>query len=111
MDATAFISNGSLKNGVIKAGPGKLFGASFGNANAAACYVRLYNKTTAPITSDTPVYRFIIPGATTGAGREKVWLGGLFFSTGIAYRITTGAADSDDTATASNEVMVNFDKA
>lgn len=108
---TAFISDGSAKAGVIKASRGQLYGASFGNTNAAACYVRLYNKASAPLTSDTPVYRFTIPGATVGAGREKQWPKGLEFDTGIAYRITTGAADTNDVAATANEVTANFDAA
>ena len=107
---TAFKSDGSAKAGVIKASPGQLYGASFDNTNASPAYCRLYNQTTSPATSDTPVYRFKIPGSTTVGGREKVWPKGLEFSIGIAYRITTGIADSDDTAAASNEVFANFDK-
>ena len=108
--ATVFLSNGTLKNGVVKASPGQLYGLSVDNINAAPCYIRLYNQATAPATTDTPVYRLRIPGGTSGAGREKVWVKGLEFSAGIAYRITTGVADNDDTAAASTEVMANFDK-
>lgn len=109
--ATVFLSNGTLKNGVIKSTPGQLYGLSADNINAAPCYVRLYNQTTAPATTDTPVYRLRVPGSTSGGVREKVWTKGLEFSVGIAYRITTGVADNDDTATANTEVLANFDKA
>ena len=71
------------------------------NANASPCYLRLYNATSNPATTDTPVARFIIPGA---GGREVPLPVGLSFSTGIAFRLTTGAADNDDSAAASNEV-------
>lgn len=107
--AAAFLSDGSTKAGVIKNAAGQIYGLSVGNANAAACYVRLYNMTTNPATTDTPVYRFLIPGGSAGAGREKTWPLGMAFSTGIAYRITTGAADNNDTAAASAEVTANFD--
>lgn len=109
VDCVTFKSDGSAKAGVVKATPGKLFGMSFGNTNAAACYVRLYDLSAAPSATDTPVARFMIPGSTAGAGREKSWPGGLRFKAGIAYRITTGAADTDSTAAASNEVTGNFD--
>ena len=107
--AAAFLSDGATKAGVIKNAAGQIYGLSVGNANAAACYVRLYNMTTNPATTDTPVYRFLIPGGSAGAGREKTWPLGMAFSTGIAYRITTGAADNNDTAAASAEVTANFD--
>lgn len=109
-DPVDFLSDGSAKAGVIADSEICLYGASFGNTNAAPCYVRLYNKASAPLTSDTPKYRFMIPGATTGGGREKSWPRGLYFSVGCAYRITTGAADNNDTAAASGEVTANFDK-
>lgn len=109
LSAAAFLSDGSTKAGVVKASAGQLYGISTGNVNAAACYVRLYNMTSNPGTGDTPVYRFMIPGNTAGSGREKNWPLGLAFSTGIAYRITTGAADNNDTATASAEVTANWD--
>jgi hypothetical protein len=103
-----FLSNGTAKAAAVKASAGTLLGLSLGNTNAAACYVRLYNKATAPLTSDTPVLRYVVPGATAGAGREvQLPPGGLSFTTGIGIRITTLAADSDDTAAASNEVTVS----
>jgi hypothetical protein len=101
-----FKSDASAKAGVMKASAGQLYSISIGNVNAAVCYLRLYNQTGNPTTSDTPVGRYMIPGSTTGAGREIQFPLGAGFSTGIAYRITTGVADNDDTAAASNEVTM-----
>lgn len=104
----AILSSGT-KAGVIKASPGQLYGLTLGNINAAPCYLKLYDMITSPATSDTPVYRFMIPGNAAGAGREKAWPLGLRFATGIAWRLVTGAANDDDTAPASAEVTVSGD--
>lgn len=97
------------KNGVIKAGAGQLYGISCGNINAAPAYLKLYDMITAPATTDTPVYRFMIPGNAAGAGREKVWPVGLKFAVGIAWRLVTTLANDGDTAVAANEVTVSGD--
>ncbi len=104
----AFLSDNSAKAGVVKASAGQLYGISTGNTNAAACYLRLYNQTSSPSTGATPVARFTIPGNVAGAGREVQIALGAAFATGIAYRITTGAADDNDDAAATNEVNVTF---
>lgn len=108
---TRFKSDNATKAGVIKATPGQLFSISCHNTNAAARYLRLYNKATAPGTGDTPVSEFVIPGATTGGVRDVNFFGddGASFSTGIAYRAVTTNADNGDTAIASDEVVINFE--
>lgn len=102
-----YLSAGGAKAGVIKASAGRLFGSiSMGNIGAAAVYLRIYDKATAPGTSDTPkIGPLIIPGATTGAGREHVLPDvGAAFASGISWRLTTGIADNDDTAVSNAEV-------
>lgn len=109
LSVTRFKADGSAKRGVLKATPGTLKGISCGNHNAAQCYLRLYDQATNAGTSDVPVAEYEIPGSTAGAGREvQLPAEGIAFSTGIAYRIVTGAADNGDTAVASNEVQINF---
>lgn len=104
----SIISDGT-KAGVIKASPGQIYGMSLGNINAAPAYLKLYDKITAPTTSDVPVYRLMIPGNTAGGGREKAWPLGLKFNTGIAWRLTTEAANNGDTAPANAEVTASGD--
>ena len=105
-----YLSAGSAKAGVIKSSAGRLFGSiSMGNIGAAAVYLRIYDKATAPGTSDTPkIGPLIIPGATTattGAGREHVLPDvGVAFASGISWRLTTGIADDADTAVSNAEV-------
>jgi hypothetical protein len=91
----------------VKASAGTVYSLIVTNTNAAARYLKLYNKASAPtVGTDTPVATICIPGATTGAG--FVWQppGGADFSTGIALALTTGAADSDTAAVALNEITV-----
>ena len=105
------LSNGSTKADVIKASAGQLYGSiSMGNIGAAAVYLRIYDKATAPSTSDTPVIGpLVIPGATTGAGREHVLpIQGVAFANGISWRLTTTIADDADTAVTSAEVSFSI---
>ena len=74
-----------------------------GNANR---YVKLYNKASAPSSSDTPVKRLFVPA---GGGVTVPASQGIAFDTGIAFRITTGVADNDANAATANDVLVNAD--
>lgn len=77
------------------------------NLNAAVRYLKLYNKASAPtVGTDTPIATLPIPAATTGAGFTLPIPGGVLFSTGIAFALTTGAADSDTAAVAANEIFL-----
>ena len=94
----------------VKASGGNLFFVSVSNINAAARYLKLYNKTSAPnVGTDVPILTFLIPGNTAGAGSN---LGippqGLRFNTGIAFALTTGVSDTDAVAVAANEIIVNL---
>lgn len=92
----------------LKASAGTLYAVIATNINAAVRYLKFYNKATAPtVGTDTPVLTFAIPGNTAGAGFSINLDPGVHFGTGIAYAITTGAADSDTAAVAANEIIVN----
>lgn len=96
----------------VKASAGQVYSVQVFNTNAAARYLKLYNKASAPtVGTDTPVKTLTIPGATTGAGLVLSWPQGLAFGTGIAFALTTGAADSDTAAVAANEIIVGLDYA
>lgn len=112
VDVVDFLSNGTAKNGVIKNSPGQLYAVTAFSVDETPVYIRLYNKATAPLTTDTPVYRLMIPGSNSGIGSGfmKEWPLGLdVFTAGIGYRITTGIADDDDAVVSANEVIVNFE--
>jgi len=89
---------------VVKAAAGQVYGLSLFNTSAAARYVKLYNKATAPTSADTPVLRAFLPA---GGGAVVPLDIGVAFDTGIAFRITTGYADSDANAATAGDVFVN----
>lgn len=92
----------------LKASAGTLYALVATNTNAAARYLKLYDKATAPtVGTDTPVLTICVPGNTAGAGVVlPIPACGLAFANGIAYATTTGAADSDTAAVAANELIV-----
>lgn len=103
------ISAGSTNATSVKASAGQVFGIYAHNINAAVRYLKLYNKASAPtVGSDTPVLTLPIPGNTAGAGFVLEPSNGIAFSTGIALALTTGVADSNSTAVAANEIVVNL---
>jgi hypothetical protein len=92
----------------VKGSAGTLYGITCSNGGAAAAFVKLYNKATAPtVGTDTPVLTIPIPAS----GVVTLNLGelGHRFSTGIALAITNLVADSDATAVAANQVKVLLD--
>lgn len=77
---------------LAKNAAGKLFMVSGYNASAAVRYVKIYNKASAPtVGTDTPILTLAVPPTAAFAFD----IGGLYFATGIAYALTTGAADAD----------------
>lgn len=90
---------------VLKAAAGNLFAIAISNVNAAARFLKFYDKATAPVPgTDVPILTITIP-----AGNEKIYeLGALGqrFTAGIGYAITGAAADADTTAIAASDVKV-----
>lgn len=105
------ISAASTNATSVKASAGQVYSIQAFNLAAAPRYLKLYNKASAPtVGTDTPVKTLMIPGNTAGAGFILDTGGmGLAFSTGIAFALTTGIADSDTGAVAVNEIVVNID--
>jgi hypothetical protein len=94
----------------IKATPGTLYSITATNTNAAVRYVKCENDTaanTAPGT-DTPELRLAIPGNAAGAGVTTTFPVGYSFSVALTCWLVTGAADSDVTEVAANEIMVFY---
>ena len=94
----------------VKASAGQLYGIQVFSINAAARYLKLYDKASAPtVGTDTPVKVILIPGNTAGAGAVHHIEKGVAFANGIAFALTTGIQDSDTAAVAANEIVVNLD--
>ncbi len=89
-NATSAKASGGVLNGVIGY-----------NAAAAGRYLKFYNKAAAPtVGTDVPILTFYLPpGAAFALDLE------CYFSTGIAYALTTGSADSDTAALTAGDVL------
>lgn len=103
------ISAASTNATSVKASAGQLYDIECYNLNASPRYLKLYNKASAPtVGTDVPVRTILIPGNTAGGGVARFIALGLAFSTGIAFALTTGVADTDTGAVAANEIVVNL---
>ena len=91
----------------IKASAGNVYGVNFTNTAAAAKFVKLYNKASAPtVGTDPTTDTFTLPANTTV---DINWPLGKPFPTGIALAITNLAPDSDATAVAAGDVIAGID--
>lgn len=104
------VSAASTNATSLKASAGTLYGVQGFNTNASPRYLKFYNKASAPtVGTDTPVKVIMLPGNTSGSGAVVDFPVGVAFSTGIAYAITGGIADSDATAVGANDCVVSID--
>lgn len=103
------VSAASTNATSVKGSAGQVYEIMASNVNAAARYLKLYDKATAPtVGTDTPVWTLIIPGNTAGGGIAKSIPKGLVFTLGIAFALTTEATDAGTTGVAANELVVNL---
>ena len=89
----------------VKASVGQLGGWFLSNNNAAVRYVKLYDKATAPASTDTPLLTLLLPA---NSAANLLAVPGIDFAAGIGIRVTTGVADSDTGAPSANDVVVNL---
>lgn len=98
------VSAAASTNGTsAKASAGDVFRVSGYNANAAARYLKIYNKASAPtVGTDTPVWtEYLAPQSKFELSFPK----GLYLGTGIAYALTTGSADADTGALTAGDIL------
>lgn len=89
---------------LVKDAPSVLSGFLLTNLSAAAKYVKIYDKATAPVlATDTPVATIALP-----AGAVATFPVDLGLTKGFGYAITGAAADDDATAVAANDVIGFF---
>lgn len=90
---------------VVKAAAGKLYGYRMASIDATAVFLKIYDKATAPTSSDTPILTIPVDGgnAAWDTPASEFFASGLALSNGLAFRMTTGLADSDTAAVAVNE--------
>jgi hypothetical protein len=97
--ASTNATSAKATNGTVKMATGY-------NAAGAGRYLKFYNKTSAPtVGTDTPRKTVYLPATTAFAIQMDD-----YYSQGIAYALTTGAADNDTGAlTAADVLGLNID--
>lgn len=79
------------------------------NTGATAAFVKLYNKATAPTSSDVPAMILPVAAAVSGVpgvATLPIGFSGFRFALGLGIRITGAVADNDTTAVAAGQVKV-----
>jgi len=104
--AVAAASNNAAS---IKGSAGQVYGWEIYNAAAAARYVKLYNKATAPApATDNGLLRVVI-GIAAGQRAFYNSENGIAFSSGIGIAAVTGITDTDNVSTAANDLVFNVE--
>ncbi len=104
-----FVSAASNNSTLVSATVSVVYDIQAYNNSATIAYFKVYNKATAPTCgTDVPVATYLIPASTNGAGTNITFMSGLGLGLGFGYCLTTGIADTDNTSTAANTVVVNF---
>lgn len=89
----------------VKTSAGQIYALTLTNMSGGIRYLKLYNKASAPVSaSDVPV--FTIPIAATSMLVLEFGTLGLRFTTGIAYAMTAGLADTDATALSAGDLKL-----
>lgn len=97
---------------VVKAAAGRVYGYSISNPSAAAKFVRLYNKATAPvIAADAGLIKRTIMIPAGGIAAYHVAAGLAGFTNGIGIAATGAVGDTDATALAANDLLIQIDYA
>ena len=105
-EVARLVSAATTNATVAKASRGRLFGWYASNVNAAARYLKIYDKATAPtVGTDVPVLTIMLP---IGGNAAHDLGEGIVFSTGIGFALTTGVADNDTGAISAAESTVNL---
>ena len=102
------VQNGTAAN--VKTTPGRLLGWYISNANAAAVFVKFYNKAAATVGTDTPYLTVRIPAAS--ATNINFGGGSSYANSGIPFDAlsigaVTGVADANTTAPTANDIVAN----
>ncbi len=98
--ASAAASNNATN---MKSSNGKIFAVQGFKATAGACWVKFYNKASAPtVGTDLPFISLYCPASSPFL---FTYPGGIQFGTGIGYAIVTGASETDNTAVAAGDIL------
>jgi hypothetical protein len=109
--ATPYILNSAASTNevLILTGTSGLHAFYATNTGAAVAFVKLYNKATAPASTDVPAMVIPVPaavGGVPGVATLPIGFSGFRFALGLGIRITGLVADNDTTAVAAGQVKV-----
>lgn len=102
------ISVASTNATSVKAAAAVLYQIVVNNLNAAARYLKIYDKASAPVVgTDVPVLTIALPpGQLVNIPLAGDY--GMALANGLAYALTAGIADTDVAAVAASEHAVNL---
>lgn len=108
--STYYLSAAASTNAtVVKASAGRVYKIRAFNDGTSAVFLKLYNMATTPTVGTSTVFdKFEILAGSTGAGFIDDINLGQAYSTGIAFAITSGFADSNTGAIGSGLVSVTI---
>jgi len=89
----------------IKATPGEIAGWFLSNQASSVRFVKLYDKATAPLSTDTPLVTIMMPA---NSAANVIAPCGINTVNGIGIRGTQLVADTDTTAPSTNDLVVNI---
>jgi hypothetical protein len=110
----SFSANLAAVSGNAKATPGNLCSLSAANLNAALRYIQVFNKTVAPVLNDVPVFEWpLAPAAGTTPsvvvlGADLFTAGGMAFSTGISWGVSTTKGTYTAATAADHDVLIGY---
>ena len=90
----------------VKASSGFIYSIDVFNNAAYPVYLKFHNTAGAPTAGSGVVRTF---GIQAGVGRNLVFTAGIPFSTGLGITIVKGIADSDATAVAASDCVVDIE--
>ena len=101
---------------LVQAGPTQIVSLIVSNTTAATgAFFKIYDKATAPTTSDTPLKTIFLGANSTQVIVIQPRQGGELepttfqFQKGFGYRSVTGVADNDANSPASNGTVANIE--
>lgn len=103
------ISTADNNSTVVKNAAGHLSYIIASNLNASVRYLKFYNMATAPApATDNANLVLVVALPPNSAMFVAQFANPIYFSTGIAFAIVTGIADTNNTSTAASEQLVNL---
>lgn len=89
----------------IKNSAGRVYGWYIYNSNAAMRKIAFHNSSSTPTAGASVFFSLCIPPLS---GANVFATNGIYFSSGIGITTVTGAADSDNTAVAANDLVIDL---